>query len=60
MNKWVRSNPILRLPVELIKGRVRNGPAFFLFQDAFVHLGPIPIMQYFFRNSIVLDRVVTI
>ena len=23
-----------------------------IFQDVFVHPGPIPIMQYFFRNSI--------
>jgi len=28
--------------------------AFWLIQDVFVHPGPIPIMQYFFRNSIVL------
>ena len=27
-----------------------------MFQDEFVHLGPIPIMQCFFRNSIVLAR----
>jgi len=32
----------------------------FKIQDVFVHPGPIPIMQYFFRNSVVLVRGVTI
>jgi hypothetical protein len=49
MNKWVRSNPILRLQVELIKGRVSNGPI----QDALNDFASGLIIQCFKRKSLV-------